>query len=94
MACTVVGRGEEGPLYDPGSELYYWEGESIASIINGMGKKKEVNWLYYCCAVIRYPSMLHRSRTRSGLYYAIGPCTTSLVTGQYEMIVVELAELP
>ena len=40
MACTVVGRGEEGPLYDPGSELYYWEGESIASIINGMGKKK------------------------------------------------------
>ena len=45
--------------------------------------------------IIRYPSKLHRS-TRSGpiaVYYAIGPCTTSLITDQYEMIVVEVAEL-
>ena len=25
-AHTVVGRGEEGPLCDPGSEFTYWEG--------------------------------------------------------------------
>ena len=38
-----MGRGEGSPLNDPGSELYYWEGESNASItINGMGKRKEV----------------------------------------------------
>ena len=38
-----MGRGEGSPLYDPGSELYYWEGESNASIaINGMGKKTSV----------------------------------------------------
>ena len=36
MACTVVGTGEGSPLYDPGSELCFWEGESSASItING-----------------------------------------------------------
>ena len=40
-ACTVVERGTEGPLYDPGFELYYWEGESSARIINGMEKKKK-----------------------------------------------------
>ena len=40
-ARTVVERGEGSPLYDPGSELYYWEDESSASItINGMGKRK------------------------------------------------------
>ena len=45
-ACTVVGKGEGSPLYDPGSELHYWEGESSASItINGMGKRKEVKLL-------------------------------------------------
>ena len=38
-----MGRVEGNPPYDPGSELYYWEGESSASItINGMGKRKEV----------------------------------------------------
>ena len=47
---------------------------------------------------MRYPSKLHRS-TRSGptavvtVYYTIGPSTNSLITGQYEMIVIELAEL-
>ena len=36
---TVVGRGGGSPLYDPGSELYYWEGDRSARItINGMGK--------------------------------------------------------
>ena len=87
--------GVRCPLYDPGSELYYWEGESRASItINGMGKIKEVKCIT-AAVIIRYPSKLHRS-TRSGptaVYYAIGPCTTSLITGQYEMIVIELAEL-
>ena len=88
--------GEGSPLYDPGSELYYWEGESSASItINRMGRRKEVKCIT-AAAIIRYPSKLHRS-TRSGptaVYYAIGPCTTSsLITGQYEMIVIELAEL-
>ena len=35
--------GEWSPLYDPGSELSCWEGESSASItINGMGKRKKV----------------------------------------------------
>ena len=45
--------------------------------------------------IIRYPSKWHQS-TRPGptaVYYAIGPCTTSLITGQCEMIVIELAEL-
>ena len=94
-AGTVVGRGEGSPLYDSGSELYYWEGESSASItINGMGKRNEVKCIT-AAVIIRYPSKLHRS-TRSGpnaVNYAIGPCTTSLITGQYEMIVIELAEL-
>ena len=84
--------GEGSPLYDPGSELYCWEGESSASItINGMGKRKEVKRIT-AAVIIRYPSKLHRS-TRSGptaVYYAIGPCTTSLITGQYEMIVTSL----
>ena len=65
-AGTVVGRREGSPLYDPGSKLYYWEGESNASItINGMGKKKEMKCIT-AAAIIRYPSKLHRS-TRSGL---------------------------
>ena len=74
-ACTVGGRGEGSPLYDPGSELYYWEGESNASItISGMGKRKEVKYIT-AAIIIRYPGKLHRS-TRSGptaAYYAIGP---------------------
>ena len=89
-----MGRGEGSPLYVPGSELYYWEGESIASItINRMGKIKEVRCIT-AAVVIRYPSKLHRS-TRPGptaVYYAIGPCTSSQITCQYEMIVIELAE--
>ena len=38
-----MGMGEERSLlYDPGSELYYWEGESSASItINGMVPTKK-----------------------------------------------------
>ena len=95
-ACTVVEMGEGSPLYDPGSELYYWEGESSASItINGMGKRKEEVKCITAAVIIRYPSKLHRS-TRSGptaVYYVIDPYTTSLITGQYEMIVIELAEL-
>ena len=61
--------------------------------INGMGRRKEVKCIT-AAGMIRYPSKLHRS-TRSGLllYYAIGPCTTSLIAGQYEMMVIELAEL-
>ena len=40
-ACRVVRMGEGSSLYDVGSELYYWEGESSAIItINGMGKRK------------------------------------------------------
>ena len=94
-ACTVVGMGEGSRLYDPGSELYYWGGESSASItINGMGKRRELKCIT-ADVIIRYPSKLHRS-TRSGptaVCYAIGPCATSLIIGQYEMIVIELAEL-
>ena len=59
-----------------------------------MEKKKEVKCIT-AAVITRYPSKLHRS-TRSGptaVYYAIGPCTTSLITGQDEMIVIELAEL-
>ena len=92
-ACNVVGIGEGSPLYDPGSEFYYCE--SSASItINGMGKKKEAKCIT-AAVIIRYPSKLHRW-TRSGptaVYHAIGPCKPSLITGQYEMIVIELAEL-
>ena len=52
-------------MYDPGSELYHWEGESSASItINGMGKIKEVTCIT-AAVIIRYPSKVHRS-TRSG----------------------------
>ena len=38
-----VGRGEEGPLCDPGSELLLGgrEGESSAGRINGMKKEKK-----------------------------------------------------
>ena len=94
MACAVVGTGEGSPLYDPGSELYYWEGESSESLtIIGMRERKEVKCIT-AAVIIRYPSN-HRS-TRSGptaVYCAIGPCTTSLITGQHEIIVIELAEL-
>ena len=39
-----MGKREEGPLCDPGSELLLGgrEGESSARILNGMKKKKEV----------------------------------------------------
>ena len=78
------GEGEGSPLYDPGSELYYWEVESSASItINGMGKRKEVKCIT-AAVIVRYPSKLHRP-TRSGptaVYYAVSPCTTSPITGQ------------
>ena len=84
--------GKRSSLYDPRSELYYWEGESNASItINGMGKRKEVKCIT-AAVLIRYPIKLHRL-TRSGptaVYNAIGSCTTSLITGQYEMIVINL----
>ena len=51
--------GERGPLYDPGSELYYWEGESSASItMNGMGKKKVKR--ITGDVIKRYPSKLHQ----------------------------------
>ena len=56
-----------------------------------MGKRKEVKCIT-AAVIIRYPSKLHRS-TRSGptaVYYAIGTCTTFLITGQYEMIVTSL----
>ena len=43
-----AGTGEGSPLYKPGSELYYWEGERSTRItINGMGKRKSE--VYYCC---------------------------------------------
>ena len=91
-ACTAGGMGEGSPLYDPGSELYYCEGESSAGVtINGMGKRKEVKCIT-AAVTTRYPSKLHRS-IRSGptaVYCAIGPCTTSLITGQYEMMVTSL----
>ena len=95
-ACTVLRLGEGSPLYIPGSELYCWGGEGSASItINGMGKQNIYVKCITAAVIIRYPSMLHRS-TRFGpnvAYYAIGPCTSSLITGQYEMIDIELAEL-
>ena len=82
-------------LYDPGSELYYREGESSASKpIYGMAKRKELKCIT-AAVIMRYPSKLQRP-TRSGptaVYYTIGPCTTSLITGQFEIIVIELAEL-
>ena len=44
---SVVGRRQEGPLCDPGSELLLGgrEGESCARIINGMKKKKKKSTL-------------------------------------------------
>ena len=41
-ACTVVVRGEKGPLSDLGSELLLGEGESSARIIIGMKKKHKM----------------------------------------------------
>ena len=94
-ACPIVGMEETSPLYDPGSELYYWEVESSTNIAtNGMGKRREMKCIT-AAVIIRYPSKLHRS-TRSGptaVCHAIGPCTTSLIAGQYEMILNEHAEL-
>ena len=66
-----MGRREESPLYDLGSELYYWEGESSASItINVRGKRKEVKCIT-AAVIIRNPSKLHRS-ARSGLTAVLG----------------------
>ena len=48
--------GEGSSLYDPGSGLYYWEGESSASItMNGMGKRKEVKSIT-AAVITRYPA--------------------------------------
>ena len=59
-----------------------------------MEQGKEVKCIT-AAVTIRYPSKLPRP-TRSGptaVYCAIGPCTTSLITGQYEMIVTQMIEL-
>ena len=65
-AGTVVGMGKGSPLYDPGSKVCYWEGESNARItLSGMGKRKEVKCIT-AAGIIRHPNKLHRS-TRSGL---------------------------
>ena len=49
-----MGRGEGSPLYDLGSELYYWEGESNSSsiTINGMGKRKKVKCITAAAVII------------------------------------------
>ena len=61
-----MGGGEGSPLYDLGSKIYYWEGESNVSItLSGMEKRKEVKRIT-AAVTIRYPSKLHRS-TRSRL---------------------------
>ena len=63
---TAVGMGERSPLYDPGSKLYYWEGESNARIIpSRMGKILEVKRIT-AAGKVRHLCKLHRS-TRSGL---------------------------
>ena len=51
-ARTVVGRGEEGPLCDAGSELLLTgkEGEGIVRVINGTKKNKTHNFLFFCCS--------------------------------------------
>ena len=63
-----MGRGEGSPLYDPGSKLYYWEGESNAGMtINGIEKRKKVKCITACSGNNNtIPKQLHRS-TRSGL---------------------------
>ena len=75
--------------------MYYREGESSSAriTINGMEQRKEVKCIT-AAVIIRYQSKLHRS-TRSGptavyIYYAIGPCTTSLIASQYKVIVASL----
>ena len=73
-----MGTGEGSPLYDPGSKLYYWEGESNASITrNEMGKRKEVKRITAAAVIIRYPSKCQRS-TRSGIMQLVR--TTSSIT--------------
>ena len=58
-----------------------------------MGKRKEVNCIT-AAVIIRYPtSCTDRLDLDRLLYYATGPCTTSLIIGQYEMIVIEVVEL-
>ena len=49
----MLGRGEEGPLCDPESELRTTgkERESSARIINGMEKKKIYIYWYICSRV-------------------------------------------
>ena len=39
-ACIVLGMGEESPLYDPGSKLYHWEGESTPRASQEIGWEK------------------------------------------------------
>ena len=46
-AGTVVGMGEGSPLYDPGSKLYYWEGESNARITLRAVLIGDVNFLNF-----------------------------------------------
>ena len=62
--------------------------------MNGMEKEGERDVALLLLLYNTIPKQIApRSRTLSGLNYAVGPCITSLITGQYEMIVIELAEL-
>ena len=58
----------------------------------GWKRKEKVKGRYYCC----YNTVPKKVAPISGSIwteYAVGPCTTSLITGHYETIVIELAEL-
>ena len=47
-ACTVVGRGEEGPLRDPGSELQLGgRARVVRGQINGTTKTKQKQIVVY-----------------------------------------------
>ena len=69
------------------------EGESSGRIINAM-KKKQVKWLY-CCCYIRSNTIPKQVAPISDPIWTelcdIGPCVTTLITDQYEMIIIELA---
>ena len=76
-ARTVVGRGTEGPLCDPGSELLPVGSASNTRIINGMeqeGEKKKKNVVCTTVGLLHFsPGVIFHSRVTRAC-----PATTAL----------------
>ena len=72
-AGTVVGSGEGSPLYNPGSKLYYWEGERVMRESQQMGWEKEkkssvllllAKWSVGVCSDLSDQNLMNKARNQ------------------------------